>query len=145
MHIGTREIHWDLVTMTLWATAETTVGIMVANLPPLRKSFEKLFKSFLQSTSTGGMNTTGTRAGNTSNAFQMQSYRSQTRHRSMMDGLAGYGTRQSMSDNGSDKAILEASDGEHGRQMPSQGIVKTTEVTVCESEEVWQKDTGGRQ
>jgi hypothetical protein len=134
VHIGTREIHWDLVSMTLWATAETTVGIMVANLPPLRKSFEKLFKSFLQSTSTGDMDTTGTRAGNTSNAFRMQSYRTQTRRQSMMDGLRGYRAGQSISDNESDKAILEGSEGENGPQRPSQGIVKTTEVTVRESE-----------
>jgi hypothetical protein len=76
----------------------------------------------------------------------MQTYRSQTRRQSMMDGLRGHGAgRRSISNNKSDKAILEVSDGENGRQRPSHGIVKTTEVTVRESGKDRRKDTVDRQ
>ena len=131
MHKGTKQLLWDAVSMTLWATAENTVGIVVANLPLLRKPFEKLYKSWLGSTITG--NTNPATPSGTYNSFMMQSHLSRATRKSRGEGLKGYGTRlPGESDDESDKAILQQSENEGQSYMPSGGILKTTKVTVVE-------------
>jgi hypothetical protein len=118
--------------MTLWATAENTVGIMVANLPLLRKPFEKLFRSFI-STNTGNAYSSDKAPGDQYYAFRMQSYRSQGKRRSTMEGIKGRSARlPSTGDDESDKAILELPDQDIPMRRPSAGILRTTEVTVSQ-------------
>ncbi|KAF2826691.1 hypothetical protein CC86DRAFT_291449, partial [Ophiobolus disseminans] len=39
-----KEIYYEFVTLSIWSITEVAIGIVVANLPPLRKSFDGLFK-----------------------------------------------------------------------------------------------------
>ncbi len=139
MHKGTPEIVRDLVPMTLWATAENTVGIVVANLPLLRKPFERLFKFLLHTRSTE-TTTDKTRKEHFSD-FKMQSYRNQTARRSRME--ANNSRMRSVmgeGDDESDKAILEDTEKENERYELSTGIMKTTEVTVSDNRDRRWKD-----
>lgn len=130
-HRETHELTWDVVSMTLWATAENTVGIMVANLPSLRKPFKKLFRSILQSTNTGNVYSSNKAPGEHYDTFRMQSYRTESRRKSMMEGMKGRSARlPSTVDDESDKAILKESDKDLTRHRMSPVIFKTTEVTV---------------
>lgn len=80
--------------------SEVTIGIIVANLPPLRKSFDRLFRHVLPST------------GSTRISYNLPTYRTQpTRH---------------TNDNESDKAILEELHAENMRN----GIMKTTKISI---------------
>ncbi|KAF2678950.1 hypothetical protein K458DRAFT_245334, partial [Lentithecium fluviatile CBS 122367] len=38
------EYNYESVTLTIWSHAEVTVGLVTANLPPLRNTFDKVFK-----------------------------------------------------------------------------------------------------
>ncbi|KAJ8112140.1 hypothetical protein OPT61_g5426 [Boeremia exigua] len=132
MHKGTPEIARDVVPMTLWATAENTVGIVVANLPLLRKPFERIFRSLLQSTSNGTTNADKTREEHFSD-FRMQSYRSRSARRSRVEALHNrMGNMPAAGDYESDKAILDDKEKEERSYGSPTGIVKTTEVTVSD-------------
>lgn len=125
--------------MTLWASAENTVGIVVANLPLLRKPFEKLFKTIIGTTSTGTTNAADRTPNDNYNSFMMQSHRSQTARKSRVEGLPGRGTRlPSEGDSESEKGILEVPAKDERASGLFGGIMKTTKVTVHEDA------TGGR-
>ncbi|KAF1933164.1 uncharacterized protein M421DRAFT_191060 [Didymella exigua CBS 183.55] len=46
----TKDPTWDGVNLTIWSATELSVGILIASLPPLRKVFDKMFRSMLSST-----------------------------------------------------------------------------------------------
>ena len=121
--------------MTLWATAENTVGIIIANLPLLRKPLERLLSSLLPSTHTGDEYTTHRMPGGNYNSFRLQSCRSQGKHKSTTKSVKARSARLPISgDNESDEAILGGLDREEKRHGSFKGIMKTTEVTVLQGE-----------
>jgi hypothetical protein len=46
----TREPSWDGVNLSIWSATELSVGVLIAALPPLRKQFDKFFRSLLANT-----------------------------------------------------------------------------------------------
>lgn len=46
----TRDPTWDGVNLSIWSATELSVGILIAALPPLRKQFDKFFRSLLPTT-----------------------------------------------------------------------------------------------
>jgi hypothetical protein len=46
----TRDPSWDGVNLTIWSATELSVGVLIAALPPLRKQFDKFFRSLLPTT-----------------------------------------------------------------------------------------------
>ncbi|KAI1523973.1 hypothetical protein A1F97_10825 [Pyrenophora tritici-repentis] len=44
---GQKEFYYKCVPLIIWSMTELSVGIVVANLPPLRKSFDSLLRSIL--------------------------------------------------------------------------------------------------
>jgi hypothetical protein len=44
-----KEAYYESVTLSIWSMSEVTAGIVVANLPPLRKSLESLLKRVIPS------------------------------------------------------------------------------------------------
>jgi hypothetical protein len=45
-----KEPYYESVTLSIWSMAEVAIGIIVANLPPLRKSFDNILRHVLPST-----------------------------------------------------------------------------------------------
>jgi hypothetical protein len=94
--------------------AEVTAGIVVANLPPLRKSFDNLFKHILPS---AGSNNALSR--HRSSVHKLDSYNLPTYHAQIT---------RSRGDGESDKAILEEDEGDDRQYRP--GVMKTTHIDV---------------
>jgi hypothetical protein len=108
-----KEIYYESVSLSIWSMSEVTAGIVVANLPPLRKSFDDLLKHVIPST---GSNNVLSR--NRSLNHKFESYHLPTYHSQI---------NRSKGDGDSDKAILEveSDDRQHGS-----GIMKTTEIEI---------------
>lgn len=107
-----KEAYYESVTLSIWSMSEVTIGIIVANLPPLRKTFDRIFKHVLPSTGSNNVLSLNKYGGNKFESYNLPTYRSQTaRH---------------TNDNESDKAILEELEAENGQN----GIMKTTKISI---------------
>jgi hypothetical protein len=93
--------------------SEVTAGIVVANLPPLRKSFESLLRRVIPSAGSDAI-----LSRNKSLNFKFESYDLPTYHSQV---------NWSRGDVDSDKAILEV-ESEDRQQGP--GIMKSTEIEI---------------
>jgi hypothetical protein len=49
---GLEEVYYESVTLSIWSMTEVSIGIVVANLPPLRKFFDGLLRNTLSKSST---------------------------------------------------------------------------------------------
>jgi hypothetical protein len=85
--------------------AEVAAGIVVANLPPLRKSFDKIFRRVIPSIASNNIR------------FSLATYHSQS--------------LRPKGDGESDKAILD--DIELDERQRDPGIMKTTQITIGNS------------
>jgi len=115
---------WDGIALGVWSSAEASIGILIASLPPLRKPFDHFFAKFLPSTFSGSGKTpqssyrhTGGRA-----SIHLQNLSGSKAYRSRAPG-------ESVLDDESDRAIL---DEEH----KAGGITKSTDVEVRVSSEI---------
>jgi hypothetical protein len=93
---------------------EVTSGIVVANLPPLRKSFDSFFKHVLPSTGSNNILSRNKSGGPNFESFNLSTYRNQT--------------ARTTGDGGSDKAILEEIEIE--QKHHDSKILKTTQISV---------------
>lgn len=123
----TRDPTWSGVNLGIWSSAELSIGILIASLPPLRKAFDHFFQKILPSTITHtktpnsqygyGRSTNG-------NHIRLDTYENNKRHKSVHPGESALD-----SDSDSERAILEDEEGKGA------GIMKTTKVTVLEETE----------
>ncbi|KAF2015173.1 hypothetical protein BU24DRAFT_424060 [Aaosphaeria arxii CBS 175.79] len=124
--VKTMDPTWDGINLTIWSSAELSVGIFIACLPPLRKPFDRVFKKILPSTLTGSHKTP---------QYGYGYGRSTNRNDIRMSNFGGsrvpknaHPLESNVSpDDESERAILE--DEESGK---SGGITRTTKVTVVE-------------
>jgi hypothetical protein len=108
--------------LAIWSSAECSIGIWIASLPPLRKAFDTLFKKVLPSTLTNSHKTPqyGYGARSTTD-IRMKSFHGSKAYHSKIPGesiLDG--------DDESDRHILE------GAENKDQGIMKSTKVTITQ-------------
>lgn len=118
---------WDGINLAVWSSAELSIGILIASLPPLRKAFDNMFQKILPSTMTGsktpklnygyGNSTHG-------NHVRLDTYENNRRTRKSMH----QGDSILDNDSDSERAILEDAEGKGA------GIIKTTKVSVTEAE-----------
>jgi hypothetical protein len=108
-----KEAYYESVTLSIWSMSEVTAGIVVANLPPLRKSLESLLKRVIPSAGSDDI-----LSRNKSLNYKFESYNLPTYHSQI---------NRSRGDGDSDKAILEV-ESEDRQQGP--GIMKTTEIEI---------------
>lgn len=109
--------------LAVWSSAEASIGILIAALPPLRKAFDHFFSRILPSTMQNSQKTPGYGYGHSSN-IRMGTFQNSKAYHSRLPG-------ESVLDNDSDsdRAILE------DQEKQASGIVKTTKVTVSEEVE----------
>lgn len=112
--------------MTILSSAEASIGILIASLPPLRKAFDHLFQNILPSTlQSSRFKTPQHGYGNSSYGnLRMDTFRNSKAHHSRIRGESDLDN-----DGDSDRAIL----GEEDSKGP--GIMKTMKVTVTEEVE----------
>jgi hypothetical protein len=126
----TRDPTWDGVNLTIYSSAELSLGILIASLPPLRQAFDHLFKKILPSTVTGSGRTPHYGYGHSSigggaaagNSIHMNNFQGSKAYHSRVQG-------ESVLDDESDRAILTADEEHKGH-----GIMKSTDVEVRISE-----------
>jgi hypothetical protein len=127
---GLKEVYYESVTLSIWSMTEVSMGIVVANLPPLRKSFDRLLKHVLPKFSTNR---------STSSRFpsvHLPTYHSNHDPGATAEGVTGRGARlHSMTtvtgDHESDKAILE--NVYLGKGNDRRDIMCTTHISVEKS------------
>jgi hypothetical protein len=110
--LRSQEVMWDAIDLSICSINEVCVGIIVANLPPLRKTILGLFSRVIPArfaTSLGGSRK------HTSKFHQSSSHFS-SRGRTRLDDKG---------DDESERHILELQDRKYGV-----GITKTTQVSV---------------
>lgn len=99
----TRDPTWDGVNLSIWSATELSVGILIAALPPLRKQFDKFFRSILPNTLGG----TRSKSKQTS-GIQMYNV---SKHASMKPTMK---SRVRDADDDSERGILPDVDGRDG-------------------------------
>ncbi|KAF2622398.1 hypothetical protein BU25DRAFT_402772 [Macroventuria anomochaeta] len=125
----TRDPTWSGVNLGIWSSAELSIGILIASLPPLRKAFDNLFQKILPSTLTPSKTPNsqyGYGRSTNGNHIRLDTYENNKRlhkstHKSVHPGESALD-----SDSDSERAILE------DEENKSVGIMKTTKVTVLE-------------
>lgn len=126
---GQAEAYYESVSLSIWSITEISIGIVVANLPPLRKSFDGMFKHILPDSVTDKV-FSGKPSQGQGQSYNLPTYRSQVTRRSTIEAMTGRSARQTK-DNESDKAILEDLEGEYtGKKFSKRGIMRTTRVSV---------------
>jgi hypothetical protein len=131
---GRKETYYEAISLSVWSSTELSIGIVVANLPCLRKYldgwFSKVLPGSFSKSGTGGFS--GNKSGN-SHGYNLPALRSSI---NKPDGLGGKGerlhSRDDLGDGDSDKAILEEADREDnsGADEGFNGIMKTTHVHI---------------
>lgn len=106
--------------LTIWSSAELSIGILIASLPPLRKAFDAFFRRILPSTFNSNSKTPHYGYGSTTGDIHMKNFEGSKAYHSRIPG-------ESILDDESDRAILE----EEEHKGP--GIMKSTKVTVQET------------
>lgn len=124
---------WSGVNLGIWSSAELSIGILIASLPPLRKAFDSLFQMILPSTLTPSKTPNsqyGYGRSTNGNHIRLDTYENnknlgnKSGHKHMHPGESALD-----SDSDSERAILVDEEGKGA------GIVKTTKVTVLEETE----------
>ncbi|KAF2822696.1 hypothetical protein CC86DRAFT_301028 [Ophiobolus disseminans] len=122
----TQDPTWDAINLQIWSSAEASIGILIASLPPLRKAFDSLFRHILPSTlQSSHLKTPQYGYGHSTHGdIRMNTFQNSKAYHSRIPG-------ESILDNDgdSDRAILEEEEGK------GPGIMKTTQVTVLEEAE----------
>ncbi|KAF2127821.1 hypothetical protein P153DRAFT_294851 [Dothidotthia symphoricarpi CBS 119687] len=119
------ETYYESVSLSIWSTTEVSIGIVVANLPPLRKSFDGMFKHILPAAIFSGK-----QSSSRLKSFNLPTYGSQSARRSKIEGRSGRSERlPSIADNASERAILEDIENQDGAKSSS-GIMRTTQLMV---------------
>jgi len=124
---GMKEAYYEPVTLSIWSMTEVSVGIVVANLPPLRKSFDSLLIHVLPKSSNDKSASTRFQS------FHLPTYHGHLDPRATTKGMTGRSTRRhSMTtipgDHESDKAIL--GDIQLRKSNDSHHIMCTTHISV---------------
>ncbi|KAF2791288.1 hypothetical protein K505DRAFT_363963 [Melanomma pulvis-pyrius CBS 109.77] len=123
--IKTTDPTWDGINLSIWSSAELSVGIFIASLPPLRKAFDRLFQRLLPSTLRSSHRTPqyGGGYGHTTsgNNIRMSTLQPSKATKSVRPGESVL-----EADDESERGILNEQEG---------GIMKTTKVTVTEEGE----------
>ncbi|KAI8931672.1 hypothetical protein NX059_011319 [Plenodomus lindquistii] len=124
---GATEPYYDSVTLSIWSMAEVAIGIVVANLPPLRKSFDGLFRHI---SATVSNRITRTHHSDVNGFdFNLPSYTTHHPRQSTAEGVTGRVTKKyTKDDDESDMAILSGV-GE-GDCKESDEITKTTQIDI---------------
>ncbi|KAJ8110992.1 hypothetical protein OPT61_g6303 [Boeremia exigua] len=121
--IQTTDPTWAAVDLGIWSSAELSIGILIASLPPLRKAFDGLFQKILPSTLASKTPNSHYGYGRSTNGnhIKLDTYEQNKRstHKSIHPGESALD-----SDSESERAILEDEEGKNA------GIVKTTRVTI---------------
>lgn len=123
----TQDPTWDGINLQIWSSAEASIGILIASLPPLRKAFDALFQKVLPSTLQSSHLKTpqyGYGAHSSHGNIRMNTFGNSKSYHSRVPGESVLD-----SDGDSDRAILEEEEGK------GSGIMKTTQVTVSEEAE----------
>jgi hypothetical protein len=120
----TQDPTWDAINLGIWSSAEASIGILIAALPPLRKAFDHLFQRIVPSTLQNSQSKPQYGYGyghSTGGNIRMSTFQSSKAYHSRLPG-------ESILDNDSDsdRAILQDEEGKDA------SIVKTTKVTVEE-------------
>ncbi|KAF2849533.1 hypothetical protein T440DRAFT_555830 [Plenodomus tracheiphilus IPT5] len=124
---GVTEPYYESVTLFIWSMTEVAIGIVVANLPPLRKSFDGLFRH-VSSTVTNKISRTKN-SGMNGFDLNLSNYNSHSHRQNTMEDITGSASRlRSTADDQSDKAILSGL--EEGDRKDSEGILRTTHIDV---------------
>jgi hypothetical protein len=121
----TRDPTWDGVDLAIWASAEASIGILIASLPPLRKAFDHIFRHVLPSALQSSHKTPHLGYGQSGGKIRMSTFQNSKAYHSRITGGSVLD-----SDGDSDRAILD------DEENKVTGITKTTQVTVSEEIEV---------
>src|SRR5262245_66474526 len=123
---GKKEVYYESVTLSIWSITEVSIGIVVANLPPLRKYFDAWLMAIIPASLRKHMFSSNDKSsGRDGQGYAMPTYGSQLSRR--MDGRMGKGREgrvQPSADDESDRAILEELESEGGGQKFN-GIMRT--------------------
>ncbi|KAF1832844.1 hypothetical protein BDW02DRAFT_528991, partial [Decorospora gaudefroyi] len=88
---GVKEVYYESATLSIWSMTEVSLGIVVANLPPLRKSFDGLLKHVISGSSPGNVFSASKYSNNNFQSFHLATFqgrqdRKSTRLRSTATG-----------------------------------------------------------
>ncbi|KAF2635097.1 hypothetical protein P280DRAFT_412298 [Massarina eburnea CBS 473.64] len=118
------EAFYDGVSLSIWSITEVSVGIVVGNVPPLRKHFDVWISRVLPSLGSKS-------SSRHTDSYGLPTYRTNgTRNTMNVEGMSGRGERlrsRTDPDNDSDMAILNELEEE---RLYHKGIIKTTLVEV---------------
>lgn len=105
---------WDAIDLSICSTNEIAVGIVIANLPPLRKTINNILAKILPANfaSTLGVTT--------------RKQQSQSNPIASVYSMKGHTKLDNSADDESERYMLELED----RKASGSGIVKTTQVTI---------------
>ncbi|KAF2107379.1 hypothetical protein BDV96DRAFT_506219 [Lophiotrema nucula] len=138
---GHAEFNYESVTLTIWSHAEVTVGMVTANLPPLRNTFDKLFKSLLpDSIGSRFMSGYGSNHQRSRN-MELETYgtlskKSRGRRKDHAETMDDESERRILPDGGGVEVGVGAdADGKGAMDTKFGGIARTTTVTVQRSEQ----------
>jgi hypothetical protein len=124
--IGT---YLEFVSLSIWSITEISVGIVVANLPPLRKSLDGTFRDILPDSITDKV-LTDKLSPSHAQSYDLPTHRSQVTRRSTIEAMTGRSARQT-ADSESYKAHTGRLESEYISKMPSNmSIIRATRVTV---------------
>ncbi len=122
-------MYYESVSLSIWSIVEIPVGIVVANLPPLRKSFDGMLKHVLPGSVVDKL-FTGKHSNNGKQSYWLPTYRSNTTRRSTVEAVTRRSARNT-ADNESDKAILEDIETDDmGMKFSKNDIMRTTQYSV---------------
>ncbi|KAL1801325.1 hypothetical protein ACET3X_001667 [Alternaria dauci] len=124
---GLKEVCYESVTLSIWSMTEVSIGIVVANLPPLRKSFDGLLKNVLSECSTSRSTLSRFQS------FHLPTYHTQYDLRVTDQGRTGrsaksHGATTVTGDHESGKAIIE--DVYLGEGKHSDELMRRSEVSI---------------
>ena len=128
----TRDPTWSTVNLGIWSSAELSIGILIASLPPLRKAFDSLFQKILPSILTPSKTPNsqyGYGRSTNGNHIRLDTYEQNKRSHKNSHKSAHPGESALDSDSDSERAILEDEEGKGA------GIMKTTKVMVIDEAE----------
>jgi hypothetical protein len=132
---GKKDVYYESVTLSIWSLVEVSIGIVVANLPPLRKSFDGLLRHVISGSVTSKL-FSGNRSSNSnrnSQSFKLPMHRIHPDRKSTMDGITGRSERThsvatATGNRDIDKVVVGKSHPREGKN--SDDIMCTTHVSV---------------
>ncbi|KAJ4295035.1 hypothetical protein N0V90_007043 [Kalmusia sp. IMI 367209] len=116
--LRSKELMWDAIDLSICSTNEVAVGIIIANLPPLRKTINGLFARFLPASFATSMGITSRRQQSQNNPI------------ASMYSTKGHTKLDNSADDESERYMLELED----RKPSGSGIMKTTHVSIREGD-----------